>query len=119
MSILGMLVIAIMAGFYVMCFIKMVPHYSEYLQIKSIVSQVAAENKPGTTTLSQIRRRIDRLFITNQIYAITAGDVEVYREKGDTFIDASYEARVPIVWRIDAVLKFDDLRFKAGQPNTQ
>ena len=117
MSIPGMLAIAIMLGFYVMCFVKMVPHYVEYLSIKDIVSQVSAEHQPGTTTVGQVRRRIDNLFNTNQIYAIKIGDVEIYREKGNTYIDASYEARIPIAGRIDAVLKFDDLLFVAGKPN--
>lgn len=117
MSIPGMLVIAIMLGFYVMCFVKMVPHYVEYWSIKDIMSQVSAEHQPGTTTVGQVRRRIDNLFNTNQIYAIKIGDVEIYREKGNTYIDASYEARIPIAGRIDAVLKFDDLLFVAGKPN--
>lgn len=117
MSIPGMLVIAIMLGFYVMCFVKMVPHYVEYWSIKDIISQVSAEHQPGTTTVGQVRRRIDNLFNTNQIYAIKIGDVEIYREKGNTYIDASYEARIPIAGRIDAVLKFDDLLFVAGKPN--
>ncbi len=119
MGLPGMLIVAIMAGFYIMCFVKMVPHYVEYLSIKDIVTQTASEHQPGTTTLSAIRRRIDRLFITNQIYAIKTKDVEVYREKGVTYIDASYEARVPLFWRIDAVMKFDDLKFVVGQPNIQ
>jgi len=115
MSIPGMLIIAIMAGFYLMCFVKMVPHYFEYKAIKDIISTVAAEHEPGTTTVGQVRRRIDRLFNTNQIYALKIGDVEIYREKGKTYIDASYEARVPIAGRIDATIKFDDLLFEAGQ----
>ena len=119
MSIPGMLIIAIMVGFYVMCFIKMVPHYSEYLTIKDIVSTVSAEHQPGTTTVGQVRRRLDRLFNTNQIYAIKIGDIEIYREKGKTYIDARYEARIPIAGRIDAVLNFDDLLFVAGQPNAK
>ena len=62
---------------------------------------------------------MDNLFNTNQIYAIKIGDVEIYREKGNTYIDANYEARIPIAGRIDAVLKFDDLLFLAGQPNAK
>lgn len=117
MSIPGMLLIAIMAGFYVMCIIKMTPHYVEYLSVKDIITTVSDEYQPGTTTIGQIRRRIDRLFNTNQIYGINPREVQVYRKGGKTFIDASYEARVPLVGRIDAVLRFDDLLFVAGQPN--
>ena len=117
MSIPGMLIIAIMTGFYVMCAVKLMPHYTEYLTIKDIITKVAAEHQPGTTTVGQVRRRIDALFNTNQIYAIKASEVEVYRKEGKTFIDGSYEARLSIVGRIDAVLKFDDLLFVGGQPN--
>ncbi|KAA1193345.1 DUF4845 domain-containing protein [Pseudohalioglobus sediminis] len=116
MSIPGMLIIAIMAGFYVMCFVKMVPHYFEYTSVKNIVQTVADEHEPGSTTVGQVRRRIDRLFNTNQIYALKVGDVDIYREKGVTYIDARYEARVPLAWRIDAVMKFDDLLIEAGKP---
>ncbi|MEP4146333.1 MAG: DUF4845 domain-containing protein [Halioglobus sp.] len=119
MSIPGMMIIAIMVGFYVMCFIKIVPHYSEYMSIKDIVRTVAAEHQPGTTSVGQVRRRLDKLFYTNQIYAIKTGDVEVYREKGKTYIDASYEARIPIAGRLDAVLNFDDLLFVAGQSSAK
>ena len=115
MSIPGMLIIAIMAGFYVMCMVKMVPHYFEYNTIKDIITTVSSEHEPGNTSLAQVRRRIDTLFNTNQIYAIKVGDVDIYREKGKTYIDASYEARIPIAGRIDALLKFDDLLFEAGQ----
>ncbi|PLW68014.1 DUF4845 domain-containing protein [Pseudohalioglobus lutimaris] len=119
MSIPGILLIAIMVGFYVMCFVKMVPHYFEYNAIKGIIQTVADEHEPGTTTVGQVRRRIDAMFNTNQISAIKIGDVDIYREKGKTYIDASYEARVPIAGRIDALLKFDDLLVEAGNPGAR
>lgn len=117
MSIPGMLIIAIMAGFYMMCIIKMTPHYFEYIAVKDVITKVSDEYQPGTTTIGQIRRSIDRLFNTNQIYGLSPREIEVYRKGGKTFIDANYEARVPLVGRIDAVLRFDDLLFVAGQSN--
>jgi len=117
MSIPGMIVIAIVVGFDLFCLVKLVPHYSEYLEVKSIVGQAAAEFQPGKTTLGEVRRRLERLFLTNQVYAIKPGEIEVYREDGVTYLDASYEARVPLFWRLDLVMKFDDLKFEAGKPN--
>lgn len=119
MSIPGMLIIAIMAGFYVMCVIKLAPHYFDYFTVRDIISQVAEEHQPGTTTTSEMRRRIANLFNTNQVYALKNTEVEIYKKGGKTFIDANYEARIPIVGRIDAVLRFDDLLFVAGQPNAK
>ena len=115
----AMLIIAIMVGFYVLCGIKMLPVYTEYLTIKQILTTVAQEHVPGSTTTAEMRRRLENLYTTNQIYDHFAKDVEVYRKGGKTFIDGNYEGRVTIVGRIDVVMRFDDLMFVAGQPNPQ
>lgn len=117
MSIWGMLVIAIMVGFYVLCAVKLIPVYTEYLSVKEILTKVANEHQPGTTTTGQIRRRLDNLFNTNQIYGLKPSEVEIYRKGGKTFIDGNYEGRVTIAGKLDVVLRFDDLLFVAGQTN--
>ncbi len=119
MSIPGMLLIAIMVGFFVMCGIKMAPPYFEYLSVKEIVQKVALDYDPATESTGDIRRKISNLFNTNQIYELQPKDVEVYRKNGKTYIDANYEVRIPIMGRIDAVLNFDDLLYIAGTPVAQ
>ncbi|MEM1112730.1 MAG: DUF4845 domain-containing protein [Pseudomonadota bacterium] len=114
-SILSLLAIMIMVGFFVMCVIKMAPAYFEYLSIKEIVNKTADQYDPQSDSISEIRMKIDNLFNTNQIYGMRARDVEVYRKDGKTYIDANHEIRIPIMGRIDAVLKFDDLQVIAGQ----
>ena len=116
MGIPGMLAVAIMVGFFVMCIIRMAPPYTEYLSVKSIIEQVTMEFDPQTQSIGDIRRRIDFMFNTNQIYELKHKDVEVFRKDGKTFIDARYEVRVPVMGRIDAVLKFDDLLYVTGNP---
>ncbi len=115
MSILGFIVIAIMVGFFVMCGLKLGPGYFEYLSVKEIVSKVARNHDPREENISDIKRRIANLFNTNQIYALQPEEVEVFREKGMTYIDANYELRVNIMGRIDAVWRFDDLKYVAGR----
>jgi len=116
MSIPGMLVIAIMVGFFVMCIIRMTPPYLEYLSVKNIIEQIVVEKDPGTETIGGIRRRIGNMFNTNQIYELQPKEVEVFRKDGKTYIDASYEVRLPVMGRIDAVLSFDDLMYVYGNP---
>ncbi len=111
-----MLAVAIMVGFFVMCIIRMAPAYTEYFSVKSIIEQVTMEFDPQTQSIGDIRRRIDFMFNTNQIYELKHKDVEVFRKDGKTFIDARYEVRVPVMGRIDAVLKFDDLLYVTGTP---
>ena len=116
MSIPGMLAIAIMVGFFIMCAIRMAPPYFEYLSVKNIIEQIVVEHEPQTESIGQIRRRIANMFNTNQIYELQPNEVEVFRKDGKTYIDASYEVRLPVMGRVDAVLKFDDLMYVAGNP---
>ena len=118
MSVIGMLSIGIMVGFFAMCAIRMVPPYLEYLSVKEIITKVATEKAAGDVTIPQIRRRIENLFNTNQIYALAPRDVKVYRKDGKTYIDASYEVRTPVAGRVDSIMNFDDLKLVVGIPAT-
>ncbi len=119
MSIPGMLIIAIMVGFFILAAIRLIPPYVEFMSVKKIVEQVAQEHNPNSQSLGQMRRKVGQLFYTSQIYDIKAEDIDLYRKKGKTYIDASYEVRVPMLWRIDAVMKFNDLVYVAGAPAAQ
>jgi len=115
MSAIGMLAIATMIGFFVMCGVRMVPPYLEYLTVKQLVTKVATEKAAGDVTISALRLRIANLFNTNQIYALQPRDVKVYRKDGKTYIDASYEVRTPVAGKVDAIMNFDDLKFIVGE----
>jgi hypothetical protein len=105
-----------MLGFFAMCIIRMAPPYFEYLSVKDIISKLAVETDPEDANNAAIRRKIANVFNSNQIYKLSPKDVEVYRAKGKTYIDANYEVRLPILGRIDAVLNFDDLLYEVGNP---
>jgi hypothetical protein len=117
MSMLGILIIMLMVGFFAMCVIRMTPGYLEYLSVKEIIAGIAMEVDPVKDDIRDIRRKIATIFNTNQIYLLNPDDVEIYSKEGKTYIDANYEVRLPVMWRIDAVLKFDDLLYQVGNPN--
>ncbi len=117
MSIPGMLAIAAMVGFFVMCIIRMAPHYAEYLSVREIITKIAHDYNPEEEDIPDIRRRIATVFNTNQIYDLQPKDVEVYRKEGKTYIDATYQVEVPVAGPIYALMKWDDLVFIAGQKN--
>lgn len=119
MSLPGILVIATMVGFFVTAAIRIAPKYIEYLTVKEVVERVADDFNREQDTISDLRRKLGTALNTNQIYDVDYKDIKVYREDGKTWIDARYEARVPLVWRIDAVVKFDDLMFEAGRASGQ
>ena len=116
-SLLGMLCILLMLGFFAMCIIRMLPPYLEYLSVKDIISRIAMEPETADDSASDIRRKIANIFNTNQIYLLDPKDVEVFSKRGYTYIDANYEVRLPVMWRIDSVMKFDDLLYQVGKPD--
>ena len=116
LSIPGILAVLIMVGFFLMCAIRMAPPYFEYLSVKDIIARIVMEPEADKRGIAQIRRKIANIFNTNQIYELEPKDVEVYRKNGKTYVDANYEVRVPVMGRIDAVLKFDDLLYVVGSP---
>jgi hypothetical protein len=114
MSAWGMLMVLIMVGFFAMCAIKMAPPYFEYLSVKGIIERTAVDSETEGASISRIRRNLDATFNTNQIYGLESKDIDIYRRNGKTYIDSSYEVRVPIMWRIDGVMRFDDLKYMVG-----
>lgn len=116
MSFLGMMIIFIMVGFFVMCGIRMLPRYLEFMTVKEVVTNIATANNAEDLSVSEIRRKIADAFNTNQIYDLQSREVEVYRKEGKTYIDAGYEVRLPVMGRIEALLNFNDLLLIAGQP---
>jgi hypothetical protein len=116
LGVLGLLIIAVMVGFFVMSGIRIAPGYLEYLTVRDTVIRVAEEFDREEDTIADIRRALAGYFNTNQIKGLDYRDVRIERREGYIFIDANYEQRIPLVWRIDAVVKYDDLVFEAGVP---
>jgi Domain of unknown function (DUF4845) len=116
MSILGILAILIMLGFFAMNIIRMTPPFLEYLSVKDVIARTAMDSETVELSNSDIRRKISKIFNTNQIYLLDAKDIEIFSKGGKTFIDANYEVRLPVVWKIDSVLTFDDLLYEVGNP---
>lgn len=115
MGLLGLMLIAIMVGFFVMSAIRILPGYFEYMSVRDIVERVAGEYDRDRDTFSDLRRKLADFFNTNQIKTLSPRDIEISRQDGDVIINANYEQRIPLVWRIDAVVKYDDLVFVAGE----
>lgn len=113
-SILGVIALLIVLGFFAMCAIRMAPPYFEYLSVKAIIEEVVLDPEMEGASIGTIRRKISNVYNTNQIYETDAKSIEIYRKEGKTIIDAGYEVRIPLVWRIDGVMRFDDLKYQLG-----
>ena len=114
-SMLGILAILAVVGFIALCAIRMTPPFFEFLSVKRVVSSIALEPETRDMSNRQIRRRIENIFHSNQIYDLKASEIDIIRKRGVTYIDARYEVRMPLLWRIDAIMRFDDLLYPLGE----
>lgn len=109
-SFWGIALNVLIFGAFLVVVLRVTPLYVEYLTVKDVIVRAGAEYDPSKQGLGDIRTHIRKLLNTSQIYVITADDVEIVREKGKVVIDANYEVRFPLVWIIDGVMKFEDVR---------
>lgn len=109
-SVWGIALNLLLLGAVLVVVLRIVPLYVEYLTVKDVIVRAGDDFDPRKQGLGDIRTHIRKLFNTSQVYVIAADDVKIFREKGAVVIDATYEVRFPLVWIIDGVMVFDDLR---------
>ena len=112
MSILAWLVVLLVGSILITCTIKLVPVYIDHATVKAILQSAVDNPKTKNLPPSQIRKSIDRQFITNRVESIHSKEIYIKRVKGKVQINANYEQRVPLIYNIDAVVKFDDLEWE-------
>ena len=115
MSIWGIIAVLLMLGFFAMCIIRIVPVYSEFLSVRDVISRLAMNPETRSASPGQIKRNLGLTFNTNQIRDVDYQDVRIFDKSGKRYIDARYEVRLPVMWRLDMVVKFDDLLYQVGE----
>jgi hypothetical protein len=76
-----------------------------------IINDVVTEDRDEDPTPAGIRRDLSSRFITNRVEAISLRDIKIGNDKKGVVIDARYEKRTPIMFNIDAVVRFDEALF--------
>ena len=106
-TLIGFVVILLIAGFFAYMAMKLVPPYMDYFGVSKAMQQVATEGVDGKTQ-NDIRR--DFMFKLSFQYAdqvITPKDIKFSRVDGGTNMAVSYDQRVHFIYNIDFLLHFE------------
>jgi Domain of unknown function (DUF4845) len=114
-SALSMLVILLVAIFFGTCAIKVAPVYMENMTIQGALETVVTDAEVGDIKTTEIKGKLSKLFQVNMTEAIGIKDVKITRDKGKVIVDARYERRVPLMFNIDVVVKFDQLLYEFSE----
>lgn len=108
-SSLSILFFMLAGAFALTCALKLLPVYIEGNTLNNAILKAVDNREYDGLSTGNIRRKISKTFEINMIEGISYRDVEITRAKGKTTIDATYEKRVPFLFNIDVMVKFDKL----------
>ncbi len=105
-TLIGFMIVAALAVFFLLIGAKLFPIYSEYMAVKAAMKQV--QNTPGAATFppDKMWNALDKSFNIGYVENVKRNNVEVNRKNG-VFLRVKYEVRKPLVYNLDVVAMFD------------
>lgn len=86
--------------------LKLVPSYIQDARIKSIFVAIAEDPEMQKATLRDIRNSFSKRSSIDDIKAIKAEDVEIFREGERLVLSANYSVMIPVVGNVSLYLEF-------------
>ncbi|TWG94543.1 uncharacterized protein DUF4845 [Luteimonas sp. J16] len=105
-TLLGFIIVAGVAGFFVFIGIKLFPMYSEYYAVKSALKGLAAEPGVANYTPARIQQLFFRRLDISYSSHVKKEHVKIERVGAGWQVDVVYEVREPLVGNLDAVGRF-------------
>jgi hypothetical protein len=91
--------------------VKLAPIYLDYWTLSRIITDIVEEKRSSDATPADIRRELSSRFITNRVESVSLRDIKISTDKKGILIDARYEKRTPVMFNVDAVVRFDEAIF--------
>ncbi|GLQ87099.1 DUF4845 domain-containing protein [Dyella flagellata] len=107
-TLLGFIVVLIVAGFFAYMAMKLMPAYTEYAGVVKAMNQIATEGVEGKT-LDQVRR--DLLFKLGFQYVddstIHPSDITFGQGASGNELRVTYDKQIPFLYNIDFLIHFN------------
>jgi hypothetical protein len=117
MTLIGFLMIFIVAGFFVLLTLRIIPVYLDHVKIKSSLQGLKSEYGLAEKPPQDIKKLLTMRWDMNSIEGITAEDnVIIEKKNGLMKIQVAYEVEKPILGNMSALMRFDD-SITIGNPN--
>lgn len=100
LTIAGIVFVAVIA-------MKLTPAYLEFLSVKKAITKIANDPSFSSMSTKEIQSQFDRTAAIDDIKVIKGADLEVLKEEGGKpVVTAEYQAVVPLVANVSALLDF-------------
>ena len=92
----GTAVACAVCAFVLLMGLKLFPVYSQFFNIKSVFKGMAASEEVRSGTVAEIRKSFDRRATIGYVEDITADDLEITKEGGETIVSAAWQKKIPL-----------------------
>ena len=106
-TLIGFIVVLVVAGFFGYMGMVLGPAYSEYYSVVKAMNRVASESTPGDTDFDKIKKSLDRQFNVDYVESVDSTNAKLIRDKtAGNQLAMDYEVRKSFIYNIDFVVKF-------------
>ena len=108
-TLIGFVILLIVLGFFAYLAMRLVPMYVEYFGVLKAMEQLRQEPGAAQKSLPEVRAELSLKFNTQYVdeSAVTPQSISLKRDGGAATLRIAYEKRVPFLYNIDLVGKFD------------
>lgn len=103
---IGMLFVAIIVVFAALVAMKLIPAYTEFLEVRKILKDLGSEVGSKGMSNAEIRERFDKRADIDNITSIKSSDLLINRERGQTIISVEYTFRTELVGNVSLLADF-------------
>ncbi|HEY6546226.1 MAG TPA: DUF4845 domain-containing protein [Dokdonella sp.] len=115
-TLIGFVLLLGVLGFFAYLAMRLVPMYVEYFGVLKAMEQLRQEPGAAQKSLAEVRAQLSLKFNTQYVdeTSVTPQSISLKREAGAATLRIAYEKRVPFLYNIDLVGKFDKSLNLAG-----
>ena len=109
-TLIGFVIILVIAAFFVYTAMKLVPAYMDYFSVSKAMNTVASQSASTGMSPEEIRRQLDTQQLSQYFddEDIDAGNVHVLTTpNGGSRLKLSYDKKIPWIYNIDCLLHFE------------
>lgn len=108
-TLIGFVIVLCVVGFFAYMAMRLVPMYTEYFGVVKSMEQLRKEPGIGQKSIEEIRRDLNVKFDTQYVddSSIPPSAIQLIRQGGAATLRIAYEKRVPFVYNLELVGKFD------------
>lgn len=114
-SLVGMLLVLVIAGFFGTIGMKLGPHYLEFLTVKSVMKDVVEDPEQANSGKMSIFKKIENRLYINNVRGIDAESFSYKKTSRGYQVGVDYKVQQHLFANVDAILSFKH-EVDAGKP---